>query len=221
MFISRIEVAWEKARNPYDLHRAVWTLFPGQEKEPREKLDEPRQGFLFRVEESRTGRSSRLLVQSQIEPLAKGQGAWSLGTREFDPKPSEGQRLEFLLTANPIKTIIDQDYAAKAGKKPNKRGEFKCRKPLFLEEEQIAWLNKQLAYCAVVESVSVQPHPLLFFRDKRKNNGKLLTVTFQGLLSVIEPAVLRDRLRNGIGPAKAFGCGLLLARRADTERRPE
>jgi len=214
MFISRIEVAWDRARNPYDLHRAVWTLFPGQEQESRRSLDDPRLGFLFQVEESRTGHPARLLVQSQIEPLPKGQGAWSLGSREFDPKPSAGQRLEFLLTANPVKTIKDQKHADKPDKQANEHGQFKCRVPLLRDEEQIEWLNRRLADCALVESVAVQPHPPLFFRDKRKNNGKLLTVTFQGLLCVIEPTVLRERLRNGIGPAKSFGCGLLLVRRA-------
>ncbi|QSA96792.1 type I-E CRISPR-associated protein Cas6/Cse3/CasE [Methylococcus sp. EFPC2] len=213
MFISRIEVDWAKARNPYDLHRAVWTLFPGQEKEPRKELDEERQGFLFRVEENHTGHKARLLVQSQTAPRIEGQGARSLGSREFDPQPSEGQQLEFLLTANPIKTITDQFSDTKPGKKPNKRGERKCRVPLLREEEQIAWLNGRLIDCAMVESVTVQPHPLLFFRDKRKNHGKLLTVTYQGLLRVTVPEILRSRLYNGIGPAKAFGCGLMLVRR--------
>lgn len=213
MFISRIEVDWAKARNPYDLHRAVWTLFPGQEKEPRKKLDEERQGFLFRVDDSRTGHAARLLVQSQTAPRIVGQGARSLGSREFDPQPSGGQQLEFLLTANPVKTITDQYSDTKPGKKPNKRGEFKCRKPLFLEEEQIAWLNGRLGDCASVESVAVQPHPALFFRDKSQHHGKLLTVTYQGLLKVTAPEILRGKLRNGIGPAKSFGCGLLLVRR--------
>jgi CRISPR system Cascade subunit CasE len=213
MFISRIEVDWVRARNPYELHRAVWTLFPGQEKEPRTQRDELRQGFLFRVEESRAGQPARLLVQSQVAPQVHGQGACARGTREFDPQPAEGQRLEFLLTVNPVKTIADENHAAKSGKSPNKRGEYKCRVPLLREEEQIAWLNSRLSGCAIVESVAVQPHPPLFFRDQRKNNGKLLTVTFQGLLRVTAPDILRDRLRNGIGPAKSFGCGLLLVRR--------
>lgn len=212
MFISRIEVDWIKARNPYELHRAVWTLFPGQEKESRKKLDEPRAGFLFRVEENRIGQPARLLVQSHIEPQAEGRWARVLGRREFDPKPSAAQRLEFLLTANPIKTITDRDHPSKPGKKPDKKGKYKCRVPLLREEEQIAWLTDRLADCAVVESVSVQAHPLLFFRGNG-NNGKLLTVAFQGLLRVTVPGILRDRLQNGIGPAKAFGCGLLLLRR--------
>jgi CRISPR system Cascade subunit CasE len=212
MFVSRIEVNWAKARNPYDLHRAIWTLFPGQERESRTKQGQPREGFLFRVEENCPGRPARLLVQSQILPKTEGQWARSVGQREFHPRPSEGQRLEFLLTANPIKTISDQHHASKSIKKPNKQGQYKCRVPLLREEEQVVWLNSRLADCAIVESVAVKTHPPLFFRAK-SNHGKLLTVTFQGLLRVMEPEILRERLRSGIGPAKAFGCGLLLVRR--------
>ncbi len=35
MFLSRIEISWEFARNPYNLHRQLWRLFPGEEKETR------------------------------------------------------------------------------------------------------------------------------------------------------------------------------------------
>jgi CRISPR system Cascade subunit CasE len=213
MFISRVEVDWVKARNPYELHRAVWTLFPGQEKEPRKKLDEPREGFLFRVEESHPGHPARLLVQSQISPQTDGKWARLLGNKEFDPKPSTGQQLEFLLTANPIKTITDTAPESKPNKKTNKRGAYKCRAPLIREEEQTDWLRNRLENCAVIESIAIQAHPPLFFYGKG-NNGKLLAVTFQGVLKVTNPETLRQRLQNGIGPAKAFGCGLLLVRRA-------
>lgn len=37
----------------------------------------------------------------------------------------------------------------------------------------------------------------------------LVTATYQGRLRVTDVEALRDRLLNGIGPAKAYGCGLL------------
>jgi CRISPR system Cascade subunit CasE len=39
------------------------------------------------------------------------------------------------------------------------------------------------------------------------------TCTFEGTLRVSSPERLAHLLENGIGPAKAFGCGLLLVRR--------
>jgi CRISPR system Cascade subunit CasE len=47
----------------------------------------------------------------------------------IQPAPSAGQRLAFVLTANPVKTITDTQRNAK----PDKQSE-KCRVPLIKEE---------------------------------------------------------------------------------------
>ena len=206
MFLSRVEIPWEAARNPYDFHRQLWRLFPGEEKEARRNSDEERQGFLFRVEESGSGRAARLLVQSHQAPEI-AQGLVMLGTREIRPAPSAGQRLAFLLTANPIKTIVDAERNAKPGKKSEK-----CRVPLIREEEQRDWLARKLAGVAEVEAVTLLTHRPLYFR-KGNRAGKLATATYEGVLRVVDPSKLGDVLKNGIGPAKAFGCGLMLVRR--------
>jgi len=206
MFLSRVELPWESARNPYDLHRNVWRLFPGEEREPRASGEAERQGFLFRVEHNPTGRPARLLVQSRRPPEVAA-GIALVGTRQFSPRPVAGQRLAFLLTANPIKTIADTQREAKPGKQSEK-----CRVPLIKEDEQRAWLVRKLSVGAVVETADVLPHPPTYFR-KGNRGGKLVTCTFEGILRVRDPGALALLLENGIGPAKAFGCGLLLVRR--------
>ena len=55
------------------------------------------------------------------------------------------------------------------------------------------------------------PITTLVFGNSR--GGKLVTATFEGVLHVRDPDRLAALLENGIGPAKAFGCGLLLVRR--------
>lgn len=69
MFLSRVEIPWEAARNPYNLHRQLWHLFPDEDRESRSSDDEIRQGFLFRIEDNATGRPARLLVQSRRAPI--------------------------------------------------------------------------------------------------------------------------------------------------------
>lgn len=207
MFLSRVEIPWDRARNPYEYHRQLWRLFPGELREPRRSAEESRNGFLFRVEEHRPGRPARLLVQSRRAPHATP-SIQVIGAREVHPRPSLGQRLAFLLTANPIKTIADAERDAKPGKKSDK-----CRVPLIREDDQREWLLRKLAVGAEVEAANVLPHPPLYFR-KGNRGGKLVTSTFDGVLRVRDPNALAMLLENGIGPAKAFGCGLLLVRRA-------
>lgn len=206
MFLSRVEIPWQFARNTYELHRQLWKLFPGEEKETRGNSDEARQGFLFKVEDAQTGRPARLLVQSRNSPKPFP-GIALIGTKEFQPQPEVGQRLAFVLTANPVKTITDTQREAKPGKKSEK-----CRVPLIKDEEQRAWLARKFSAAAEIEAATVLPHAPTYFR-KGNRSGKLVTATFEGVLKVTEPAVLAGLLENGIGHAKAFGCGLLLVRR--------
>jgi len=207
MYLSRVEIPWEAARNLYNLHRQLWHLFPGEDRESRSNDDETRQGFLFRIEDNATGHPARLLVQSRRAPT-RADGLLLVGTREITPCFSAGQRLAFVLTANPVKTITDAQRDAKPGKQSEK-----CRVPLIKEEDQRKWLLRKLGEAGEIEAVSVLPHAPLYFR-KGSRGGKLVTATFEGELRVSDPDRLAALLENGIGPAKAFGCGLLLVRRA-------
>ncbi len=50
----------------------------------------------------------------------------------------------------------------------------------------------------------------------KRNGGKqvsLSTLEFNGVLTVADPKLFLETLYEGIGPAKGFGCGLMLVRR--------
>jgi len=206
MFLSRIELPWAVVRNPYDIHRYLWRLFPGETRESRADASDMRQGFLYRVESQATGRPARLILQSRRAPV-RAEGVTLLASKSFHPAPSDGQRLAFVLTANAVKTITDQQRDSKAGKRSDK-----CRVPLIKEADLRAWLARKLRFAANLERVEVHSHPPLYFR-KRNRAGKLAICTFEGVLQVASALELGALLENGVGPAKAFGCGLLLVRR--------
>jgi CRISPR system Cascade subunit CasE len=148
----------------------------------------------------------RLLVQSRRSP-STAPGLVLADIKELYPQPVTGQRLAFILTANPVKTILDVQREAKTGKQSDK-----CRVPLIKEEDQRAWIERKLGAAAEVETVTVLPHAPTYFR-KGNRGGKLVTITYEGVLKVTNPAALVGLMENGIGPAKAFGCGLMLMRR--------
>jgi CRISPR system Cascade subunit CasE len=81
-----------------------------------------------------------------------------------------------------------------------------------LASDRGEWIARKLATACEIEAVSILPHSPTYFR-KGNRGGKLLTVTFEGVLRVSDPARMAELLWNGIGHAKAFGCGLLLVRR--------
>lgn len=84
--------------------------------------------------------------------------------------------------------------------------------PLIKEEDQREWIARKLAGAGEIEEATVLPHAPVYFR-KGNRGGKLAMVTFDGMLRVSDPTRMTELLENGIGPAKWFGCGLLLVRR--------
>lgn len=208
MFLSRVEMDWVSVRNPYEIHRKLWRMFPGQERETRCTQDENRLGFLFRLESYTTGTPVRVLVQSGIAPISS-EGVHLIGTRHIHPEPITHQRLAFILTANPVKRVY-HDAAIDSTSRIHTRNT--CRVPLIREDDQQQWLIRKLAGSATLEYANIMPSNPLFFR-KKGMAGKVVPYTFEGVLRVENPSSLMHLLVNGVGPAKGFGCGLMMVRR--------
>lgn len=207
MVLSDIALNWHLAAKPYEWHRALWRLFPNRPAESRRSQDAARDGFLFRVERMETGRGARLLVLSDISPHDIADGIQVVRTTtDFTPTFPAGHGLTFKLTANPVKTIVDKDGRV------NAKGETKkCRVPLIKEEQQRDWLSRHLDGIAILDQLDIRQEQPVYFR--KDGVGKIVPVTFEGRITVTDGQRLAEVMRNGIGPAKAFGCGLLLVRR--------
>lgn len=205
MYLSKIHIPWHQAKNPYQFHQALWRLFPGHQESGRD--------FLFRIEQMQKGVGATLLLQSVLQPQSSEQSPLLLAQREFVLNVSNGQHLRFRLRANPIKTIKDSSKGTieKKGKNYTKT----VRVPLLHEEQQQVWLERKLQDFAQLETLIVQPEPILYFRKaKEGRSGKIQTVLFDGVLTVTDAITFKQEVAHGIGPAKAFGCGLMLVRRA-------
>lgn len=197
MYLSKILIHGSISRNPYEIHRALWRLFPEDAEVKRD--------YLFRVERA-SQQQAEILMQSSREPAERNvPGTKLLGSRDYSLNFQKGQRLRFLLLANPVKTIDDEN-----GRLNAKGNIKKCRVPLIHEEEWRAWLERKLAGAAKLETLIAEKRfPLNFRKAKEKRVGKIQPVSFQGVLSIQDSFALYDLVVGGIGPAKAFGCGML------------
>lgn len=201
MYLSKVLINGTACRNSYEIHRVLWKLFP-------EDADAERD-FLFRVE--RSGQQSvEVLMLSRREPAtAVTREVRLMGSKPYILSLQQDQRLRFMLVANPVKTINDEGARLNSANKIKK-----CRVPLIHEEDLRAWLKRKLEGVAVIEEVEVEKRPAMNFRKTReKRVGKVQAVSFHGVLSVTDSVELISLINTGIGPAKAFGCGLLLVRR--------
>lgn len=193
--------------DPYQMHRTIMRAFPG-------KRD--RSGVLHRLDlHPRTG-AITLLVQSlaepdwtwltekdYLQPFPGGRGVANPAVKRYDPHFQAGQVLRFRLRANPtIKKVRREE----SGKHRNSN-----RVPLVRPEQQMEWLNKraQANGFRLLRVEISQPQELSGHKEDANDLIKVYAIRFDGQLQVTDPARLHHAVTAGIGPAKAFGCGLL------------
>ena len=201
MYLAKVHVAPEKSRNAYELHRALWELFPDRPDDMR--------SFLFRVEQHNHQAGTQILLQSMFEPIVSSDHARCLVCKAVDYGVMEKQQLRFRLRANPVKSVKDE----RKGTVTRKGTTYtrSARVPLIKEEQQHDWLLKKFRHMgAELLAVTItQEAPLYFRKNKEKRSGKIQPVLFEGVLEVTDPAAFMESQRQGIGPAKSFGMGLL------------
>lgn len=172
-------------------------------------------GILFRIDPQPAGRAV-ILVQSALEPnwdyAFHNASHLLIGppqTKQIQPRFEQNQRLRFRLLANPTKRLrqasqhangqpVEQRWVGKRVPVPNAR----------LEE----WLTTRAAKAGfqVAEFATVQPGYVYVNKTREAADGhRMRSVRFEGLLEVTDPERFRETLIRGIGPAKAFGFGLL------------
>lgn len=167
-------------------------------------------GVLFALDPQTNG-DLRVLVQAN-EP-----GHWTTGifadattTRwEHTPEPG-GVAVQFQLRAHP---------SAKK-RRPGKKNSAKVT--LRTHTEQLAWLQRHLnRHGARIEHAETG-HPLTFASEKKSlptqqrekvhHVFSLDTVQFQGIATVQDAEAWGQMMATGVGPSKAYGCGLLLTK---------
>lgn len=227
MYFSRVQLDAGRITAPqlsrlaggdqYLPHQLLWRLFSSGQGADRDK----QRTFIYRAMDETAWPAFYLL--SKEKPAAT-EGYWKIDSKIFEPVLSNGTRLRFDLRANPVKrstnaegrqhrhdVVMDLKH-----KKSNGSQELDLR---ALEHEAAhAWLSKRankLGF-SLVEGAFVADS----YRQHRISRGgkrapiRFSSLDMRGVLEVTDAERLRATLFNGIGPAKSFGCGLLLVRPA-------
>ncbi|WP_026925590.1 type I-E CRISPR-associated protein Cas6/Cse3/CasE [Glycomyces arizonensis] len=199
--------------SPQAMHAAVLHGFPGDEAAPGGGAR-----TMWRLD--RNDRHDALLyLLSATEPdlthLVE-QAGWPTRSDGWETRPygpllerlEAGQHWAFRLTANPT-------FTRHHHKKEGERGE---RFSHLTATQQTEWLLRKAERCGftVPPGETGEPNLVLrerqqrrFHRAKAKAPVTLSMATFEGVLEVKDPAVMRQVMLAGIGRAKAYGCGLL------------
>jgi CRISPR system Cascade subunit CasE len=189
-------------------HRLIWSLFAGAPDATRP--------FLWREEKSGVFYilASQLPGESEI---------FDVEIKDFAPALEAGDRLQFSLRANATRAYkksagtrgkrADVVMAALSRLSPAERS---LQREAVIQEAGTAWLAGQGAKHGFTLSAPPRVDSYNKWKIPRGKAAKIeiSTLDFEGLLEVTDVPAFTAALASGLGHAKAFGCGLMLIRRA-------
>ena len=225
MYMSRIRLQpnasenkdfWRSLGNTYQVHRLLWSLFAD---DPQRNRD-----FLYHCENTK-GLPTFYSVSERI-PEDEGE-MWQIESKHYEPTLHVNQKLSFSLCANPIRTKRDgegkqhrHDVVMNAKNQLKQEGVPRGKWPSeaeIVQEQGFEWLarkGEQYGFSVGEHKVRADGYRQeRFYKAKGKHHVNISTVDFTGLLTVSDPARFQNALYRGIGPAKSFGCGLMMVRR--------
>lgn len=231
VYFSRIQIRhdaflspefWKIATGPYQIHTMIWDLYSDGETRTRD--------FLYRVDLIR--KRPVIYSVSQRRPVYTG-SLWSVETKEFNPVLYRGQRLWFSLRANPVRTRWTppdekglrfhrrHDVVMDAKRLINARQDTSgrtVRMTDLVQHEGVKWLKERVGkHGFLVEEERVIAgayRQLRFFQGQKNREVQISMIDFSGILEVTDPVLFKRALAEGIGPAKGFGCGMMMIRPA-------
>jgi CRISPR system Cascade subunit CasE len=206
-------------------HRLLWAAFSDASGRRRD--------FLWREE-----RAGEFLTLSARPPVAS-ELFDTPDVKEFAPALTPGVQLAFVLRVNATRTVKSDDLAPNGERKRkhhdlvmdrlkpvvgqsaltgDTRSERPDLRPKIAAEVASEWFGRQGSKSGFrpveveVNDYSVLALPA--FRGPRKNQPQFGILDLAGTLEVTDPPAFLPRLAAGFGRAKAYGCGLMLIRRA-------
>ena len=197
-------------------HSLVWSLFAVTGVE--------RRSFLYR----RIDAGSFITVSQS--PPEDAHHLWRIETKDYAPELHPGQRLRFVLRANPVMSArtpgarrgkkVDAVMHAKFKLSGNERKAFKGGSDAALDwliargPAQGAEFDRERCSATGYNQVIIRKPPT---RDESGKLKEIKPVTFseidyEGVFTVTDPAKLTAALFAGVGKARSYGCGLMLVR---------
>jgi CRISPR system Cascade subunit CasE len=197
-------------------HKLIWTLFADSPARTRDFLWRDAGDGRFYTLSARPPEDAHELFDVD-EP------------KEFTPELREGDRLRFALRANA--TVARKAAGARRGKpsdvvmdalfKVPKGFERAAARSNAVQTAGLEWLARQgersgFAFRKEAEG-QISGTRVTSYHALRVDPKRQMTIgvlDYEGELEVRDPDAFLDSLRDGFGRAKAFGCGLMMVRRA-------
>ncbi len=220
MYLSRIrlrpnaaslsQLANLKLNDDYRVHQHIWGLFSRHNDQARD--------WLYRNNPNANG--TEFFTVSN-HPPQDDSGLWAIDSKPYAPQLHAGDSLSFVLTANPVVTKRDkQRKQHRHDVVMDLKAQFdKDQRPPqadIIQQAASQWLSKrgqQAGFEINAQHISAEAYTQHRLRKRHRQDIRFSSVEFSGLLTITDSEKFIHTLYNGLGPAKGFGCGLMLVRR--------
>lgn len=196
LHLERKDIRSLRITDLYSLHRVVFSLYEDV-RDDEAKVRGQNSGILF-ADQGGDARGRRILMLSDRPPSQNVEGQY--GQVRSNPIPDDfldHSLYRFKVIVNPTR----RDSASR------KLLPVKGRESIgawFCERAQASW-----GFCTPAEQLQVGEVSVQQFKDKRQNEVTICQAHVEGLLTVTDRAQFQRSFIQGIGRARAFGCGLL------------
>lgn len=206
MYLTRLELDTRKRAtmkalfSPNMFHGAIEAAFPGE-----------RERKLWRID--KLGQHTYLLMLSEQQPqlahMVQQFGVsdilWPWDIKNYDTLLDQLEtqtRWQFRLVANPTKSSRSE---------MGSRGRVYAHVTPYYQKKWLLEQSKKKGFAIREDDIVVtESRWLKFYKgSSRKNPVSLLSVTYEGYLTVTDKALFRSTLINGLGRGKAYGLGML------------
>jgi CRISPR system Cascade subunit CasE len=231
------EAFWREVSQPYGAHQALWTLLGRGPKQQRdflfraeESLGRPRFLVLSAHKPEAPAGGLWCVDPKPFAPALKVGQRLSFRLRA-SPVVRRGERVE----GKKNKRVHRHDVVMDSARKLTEAGQSLPDPATLARDAGVAWLGAQAqrggfwileapterigedglieaeAASAAVRVEGYRQHHIV---RRGATPVRFSTLEFEGLLEVSDPAVFLAKVAAGFGPQKAFGCGLMLLKRA-------
>lgn len=230
---------WRELSKPYGAHQALWSLLSRSPEQKRDFLFRSEEGrgvpsFLVLSAEqpvATDGTVWRIESRPFAPVLRPGQRL------RFKLRANPVIRRSARIDGKAVGRSHRHDVVMDLARRLEADGQPRPEAALLLRDAGIAWLRRQgeragfrlfepvqerigddglLEEGGVEAAVEVRVDGYRQHQVRRKGEAaiRFSTLDFEGVLEVVDPATLVSAVVRGVGPQKAFGCGLMLLRRS-------
>ncbi|MBU8546675.1 MULTISPECIES: type I-E CRISPR-associated protein Cas6/Cse3/CasE [Roseomonadaceae] len=207
--LAHLLVPEETGEQAAAAHRLIWALFSDGPDRQRD--------FLWRQD------SPGQFLALSPRPPNPLHDIFEIESKDFAPTLTAGDRLRFRLHANPV--VAQPQGPGQRGKRQDvvmhalyatPKGQRASVRLDLAQESGRAWLARQGTAHGFrpLGDVAVDGYETIRIGRGPKAPMRFGVLDFEGLLEVTDPAAFLPALAAGFGRARAFGCGLMLIRRA-------